>query len=171
MQNDIRSAEIHNENLKNVQAFEQELRQARDKQELEILQIASQAQLDSIAWTKENINQIRNEDEMIVKKTQELKDYMANRLQENVQQLVNIIEEDINANREEMKDKIPTFINEYQQKHTDLTGQNTKLRQQIENIQLLHDQSKRLEIDLTDKHTALAVEVEKKINQFNDLTR
>ena len=31
MQNDIRSAEIHNENLKNVQSFEQQLRQARDK--------------------------------------------------------------------------------------------------------------------------------------------
>lgn len=108
---------------------------------------------------------------MIVRQTEELKEYMANRLQENVQQLVSIIEEDINANRQEMSEKIPSFISEYQQKHTELTQQNSNLRAQIDKIQLLHDQSKRLEIDLTDKHTALAVEVEAKINQFNELSK
>ena len=43
---------------------------------------------------------------------------MDNRMQDNVQTLLKIIEEDISANREEMNEKIPSFIEDYKTKHT-----------------------------------------------------
>ena len=39
------------------------------------------------------------------------------RMTNNVETLVKIIEEDIAANQEEMNEKIPSFISEYEDKH------------------------------------------------------
>ena len=56
----------------------------------------------SLTFTKQNVDQVQHEDALVVKKTDDLKAFMRNRLQENVQMLVKIIEEDIAANQEEM---------------------------------------------------------------------
>ena len=41
--------------------------------------------------------------------------------------LLNIIEEDMQANQEEMKDKIPGFIQDYKNRHDELTSSNKDL--------------------------------------------
>lgn len=54
---------------------------------------------------------------------------MHSRLQENVKTLIKIIEDDITANKEEMTQKIPSFIQEYETKQKELTTSNTQLQQ------------------------------------------
>lgn len=56
----------------------------RDQQEEDILKIASQAQEGNLSWTQENLTQIQNEDKLVVQRTQDLKEFMNSRLQENV---------------------------------------------------------------------------------------
>lgn len=60
------------------------MRQVRDQQEEDILKIASQAQEGNLSWTQENLTQIQNEDKLVVQRTQDLKEFMNSRLQENV---------------------------------------------------------------------------------------
>lgn len=115
-----------------------------------MLKIASTSQQGSIKWTRENIEQVKHEDNLVLQKTQDLKTYMANRMRENVQTLLKIIEEDINANKEEMNEKIPSFIQEYQQKQSQLTTQNNQLKTQIQELQGIHAKNVQLEGNLSE---------------------
>jgi hypothetical protein len=52
---------------------------------------------------------------------------MDSRLKENVETLINIIEEDMNANQSEMTEKIPGFIQDYKKRHDGLVDANSQL--------------------------------------------
>lgn len=59
---------------------------------------------------------------------------MDSRLKENVETLINIIEEDMNANQSEMTEKIPGFIQDYKKRHDGLVDANSQLEQQINSV-------------------------------------
>lgn len=67
---------MKNDNLKKVLHTETDLRKLRDKNETELLSVASKTQIDSAAWMKSNLQTVTNEDEKIKRETQALKEKM-----------------------------------------------------------------------------------------------
>jgi len=67
---------VKNDNLKKVLHTETDLRKLRDKNETELLSVASKTQIDSAAWMKSNLQTVTNEDEKIKRETQALKEKM-----------------------------------------------------------------------------------------------
>lgn len=139
MQNNIRSEKIVSENLRNVDQVEKDLRKARDQRENQILNVASEAQDNSIEWTNQNLQKIQSEDQRILKVNEDMVNSMEARMNSNVQTLLNIIEDDMRSNQVEMTQKIPVFVEDYQQKYSQLTSANTKLQQQLKEIKKIQD--------------------------------
>ena len=148
MEISIQSGQIENENLKNVQKFEEELRKSRNKKESEILEIASSTQKASMAQATSTIKEFMVQDKKVKEQTDDLKKKMAFRLQNNVQDLLGNIEENMEANRNEIEIKIPQYVKEYEEKYLGMSQANLKLSEQIENLESTFSDTQQKEMDL-----------------------
>jgi len=92
---------------------------------------------------------------------------MDDRLKNNVQTLLDIIEEDMKANEVEMTEKIPSFIQDYNKKFNELNQENTTLEAQLTTVTVEYNESKHSETELTKEHQKLAQEIEEKIMNHN----
>lgn len=80
--------------MKKVLHTETDLRKLRDKNETELLNVASKTQIDSATWMKTNLQTVTNEDEKIKRETQALKEKMDMRKNTIVHQLLSEIDAD-----------------------------------------------------------------------------
>lgn len=110
-------AQIENMNLVNVEKQEAELRATRDANETLLLGVASNSQNESMKWTSQKIEEIIDQDKLVLSKQEFLTKKMNLRQSLNVTKLVNMIETDMKANQDEINSKIPSFLQEYEQKH------------------------------------------------------
>ena len=78
--------------MKNVLETENDLRKFRDKNESDLLTIASKTQQESAHWMGSNMKTVTTEDDKIKKETQALKDEMEHRKTTIVQQLLSEID-------------------------------------------------------------------------------
>jgi len=136
-------AVIENENLKNVLKFETDLRKARDAKESQLLGVASAAQDSSMKWSSEHIKRIMLQDKLVLDKTADLKKRMEERKANNVQDLLNAIQEDMDANQAEMKTKIPGAIKDFEKKFKEVSNQNKKLESEIDKVQSLLEKNQK----------------------------
>jgi len=82
---------------------ETDLRKLRDKNETELLNVATKTQTDSAAWMKTNLATVTNEDERIRRETQALKEKMDMRKNTIVHQLLSEIDADRKQNQMEIQ--------------------------------------------------------------------
>ena len=99
MEVNIEQEAVKNGNLKQVLETETDLRQLRDKNETELLNVATKTQTDSAAWMKANLSTVTNEDERIRRETQALKEKMDMRKNTIVHQLLSEIDADRKQNQ------------------------------------------------------------------------
>jgi hypothetical protein len=75
----IEQDRLKNQNLKNVQNAERELRDVRDKQETVLLKSAQQSQDDSMKWTKVQLENVQDSEKRIEQHSQALRKAMSER--------------------------------------------------------------------------------------------
>ena len=74
------------------------MRSTRDSQERETLAELERAQSESIDWTKDQTNEIQQQDKLISQMTSQLQETMNKRQNNNVTDLIKAIEADKRAN-------------------------------------------------------------------------
>ena len=94
---------------------------------------------------------------------------MEEHIQNKVETLLKAIEEDMEANQQEINEKIPSFISDYRDKQATLIEDNSRLLGEIKELQILTQKQSAQEKDLDVKYQQLNAELETKIDQFNEV--
>jgi len=154
-------------NLVNVEKQEAELRATRDANETLLLGVASNSQNESMKWTSQKIEEIIDQDKLVLSKQEFLTKKMNLRQSLNVTKLVNMIETDMKANQDEINSKIPSFLQEYEQKHAHYVQQNEMLKGQVGQVKADYESQKAEEQALKEQHEKMLEDLNIKIDEQN----